>query len=146
MRSFAPLVLLALAPVAVSAPVPKAVKKGDTAAIVGIWKVTELTENGRDSRITYDTFVFDTAGVVTLRGNTKDIYSPQWTFTLDPKANPRRMSWSSLKGRTDWELVYALSGDTLKVGFIPKGKQAPAAVEPGDGLTLYVMTRDTSSK
>lgn len=144
-----PLVLLTLlAGTTAAAPVPKAVKKADDkTALVGTWRVTAETLNGRNERVTDDTFMFDAEGILTIRPKNPDMYKPHWTFKLDSEASPRRMQLSlSVKGPFERELVYELDGDTLKVGFINKGANPPAAVEPGDGLNLFVMTRDTPAK
>ncbi len=143
MRSL--LALALLAGFATAAPVPKAVKKkDDKAMIAGRWLVTELTVNGRNTNVSYNTFTFDTEGKVTLRSKKDDPSGSAWTWTIDPTVDPPGMQWATQNGKNDWQLVYEVTADTLKVGFIAKGAKPPTKVEPCDGLTLYVMTRDTS--
>lgn len=139
-----PLLALALlAGLAAAAPVPKSVKKvDDKTALVGTWQVTELTVNSRKTDTSYQTFTFDAVGKVTLRHGKDATGGSSWTWTIDDSASPRRMQWSTQPGRTDWDLVYEVDGDTLKVGFINKGAKPPASVVPAEGLTLYVMTRE----
>ncbi len=145
MRPLVALVLLA--GLATAAPVPKAVKKqDDKTALIGTWLVTDLTVNGKNNTVSYNTFTFDTEGKVTLRHQKGEPGGSGWTWTIDDTASPRRMQWATQQGRTDWDLVYEVDGDTLKVGFIGKGSKPPTKVEPCEGLTLYVMSRDTSSK
>ena len=141
------LALALLAGFAAAAPVPKVLKKkDDKTALAGTWLVTELTVNGRNNNVSYNTFTFDAEGKVTLRYKKDDPGGSAWTWTIDPEATPPRMQWATQPGRNDWDLVYEVDGDSLKVGFISKGAKPPAKVEPGDGLTLYVMTRDTPGK
>lgn len=146
MRPLLPVVILTLlAGLATAAPVPKAVKKlDDKSAIVGTWTVTDLTVNSRKVDISYKTFTFDAEGKVTLRYAKDAGNGSSWTWTIDDSTTPRRMQWTTQPGRNDWDLVYEVDGDSLKVGFIAKGSKPPTAVEPGDGLTLYIMTRDTT--
>jgi uncharacterized protein (TIGR03067 family) len=104
-----------------------------------------VTINGSESPLSTHTFIFDAdSGVRTIfNGNS----ASTWEVTLDMTASPRTMKWVS-PGRansSDWDCVYELSGNTLKVGFVRKGA-TPVKVEPADGLTLYVMTRDTTAK
>jgi uncharacterized protein (TIGR03067 family) len=142
------LVTLVCAAVGIAAPVPKDLKnkkQDDNTAIVGTWKVNTLTVNGKVSNISTEVFVFsDTGEVRTLTGGRDG--GSVWKWTLDPAAAPPAMRWNRAVGGSDWECVYELSGDTLKVGFIGKGSARPEKVEPGPSLTLYEMTRDTSAK
>ncbi len=148
MRPLHPVLTIALfAGFADAAPVPKALKKeDDKTAMTGTWQVTEYTEGGQNAVSSHGTFVFGAEGVVTLRSKKNDMYSPSWMFSLDTSASPRRMQLLMGKRLVIRELVYELDGDNLKVGFINDGANPPTKVEPGDGLTLYVMTRDTSAK
>ena len=50
------------------------------------------------------------------------------------------------KGPVERELVYESDGESLKVGFINKGAALPVTVEPGDGLNLFILVRDTPAK
>ena len=142
-----PLSLLAFAAGTVAAaPVPKDFKKVDDAtALVGTWKAHRLTLHGKDdANIHTHTFGFDAGGKChTLYGAGQ---RSDWTFTLDPKATPKRMTWVSVQGNTKFDCVYELSGDTLKVGFLSAGQSVPDKVEPGPSVTLYEMTRDKSAK
>ena len=140
---FAVALLVGLAP---AAPIPKALKKSDDKTlIVGTWQVHTLTVSGRKADISNDTFVFDAEGKVKLLNGGRDNGS-FWTWTIDPDASPPGMRWASNGGRNNWDCVYELSGDTLKVGFISSGAKRPEKVEPGASLTLYEMTRDTTAK
>lgn len=140
---FAVALLAAFAP---AAPVPKALKKKDDKAdIVGTWKVHTLTMNGRKTDISDVTFVFKADGTAKMFHSGED-NRPNWIVTLDPNASPPGMRWVNSGGRNNWDCVYELCGDTLKVGFISAGAKRPEQVEPGENLTLYEMTRDTSAK
>ena len=114
-----PLSLLALlAGTLVAAPVPKDFKKpDDAAALLGTWKAHRLTMQGKDdANIHTHTFGFDADGKChTLYGQGQ---RSDWTFALDPKATPKRMTWVAAgagRGPT-FDCVYELSGDTLKLG------------------------------
>lgn len=139
---FAFALLLAVGPL-VAAPVPKDFKRpNDRARLVGLWKVQSLTLNGQaNAQISTVTFGFAADGRChTLYGQGQ---RSDWTYTLDLKANPRRMRWVKADNPgTTFDCVYELDGDTLKLGFIASGKPAPAKAEPGPDLTLYEMTRE----
>ncbi len=139
-----PLLIIALlVGVAPAAPVPKAVKKADDKTLLlGSWKVSEVTANGKPATVSYHTFVFTEDGKLTLLSGAEKT-GPQWTWTIDPSATPRAMKWAT---GNPWDCVYDLDGDSLKLGLLNKGASVPATVEPGDGMTLYVMTRETPSK
>jgi uncharacterized protein (TIGR03067 family) len=139
-----PLLALALlAGLAAAAPVPKELKKKDDKhSLLGTWKVTELTSDGKPTTASYHTFVFTDDGKLTLiEGKNKT--GPQWTWAIDQSTTPRTMKWAT---GNPWDCVYELDGDSLKLGLLNKGAKPPASVEPGNGLTLYVMTRDTTGK
>lgn len=135
--------LALLAGSATAAPVPKSIKKvDDKTAILGRWKVTEITVNGRPTTASYHTFVFTDDGKLTLLSGTEQT-GPLWTWTVDDTASPRTMKWTTAN---PWDCVYDLDGDSLKLGLLNKGAKTPAKVEPTEGLTLYVMTREPSKK
>jgi len=142
-----PLSLLALlAGTLVAAPVPKDFKKADDATLLaGTWKAHRLTMHGKDdANIHTHTFGFDADGKChTLYGQGQ---RSDWTFTLDPKATPKRIKWVSVQGNSNFDCVYELSGDTLKLGFLGAGQPVPDKVEPGPALTLYEMTRAKDAK
>lgn len=145
MRPYHLAIAFILATAVSAAPVPKAVKKqDDKSALVGTWKVSAVTINQTSSSLDTHTFIFDAdGGVRTLFGNKNN--SSDWTWTIDTTTNPRTMRWVSGPGtKNSWSCVYELDGDSLKVGFIAPGNKLPAKVEPTEGLTLYVMNRDTS--
>ena len=141
--------ILSLATGAAAAPVPKEFKKADdAAAVLGTWKTTALTVAGRaDANIHTHTFVFEADGKCHSlfgKGNRSD-----WTYTLDPKATPKRMTWTSAPvgrgpqfGALEFDCVYEVSGNTFKLGFLPNAQAVPDKVELGPGLTLYEMKRE----
>ena len=139
------LLALGLVSAASAAPVPKDFKKADD-AIVGTWKAHRLTLHG-EAIVNNDmqTLVFDANGKchsVDATGQRLD-----WTFTLDPKATPKRMKWLSALGRgVAFDCIYELSGDAFKLGFLAAGKPVPDNVEPGPNVTLYEMTRVKGEK
>ena len=141
-----PLSLLAFAAGSLAAaPVPKDFKKPDDAtALLGTWVAHTL--HGTPGKPHTHTFVFEPDGKChTLYGAGQ---RSDWTFTLDPKATPKRMKWVSAGARgANFDCVYEVSGDTLKVGFLAVAGQPVAdQVEPGPGVTLYEMARDKSAK
>ena len=135
-----------------AAPVPKDFKKPDDATLlVGTWKVTALSVNGRpNANLHTHTFGFDADGKChTLFGENGNANRSDWTYTLDPKATPKRMKWTSAPvgrgpqfGALEFDCVYEVSGNTFKLGFLPNAQAVPDKVELGPGLTLYEMKRE----
>lgn len=149
MRPYHLAVAFILATAVSAAPVPKAVKKqDDKSTLVGTWKVSAVTINGNDSFPNTHTFIFDAdGGVKTLFGKISS--TSTWNWTIDTTTSPRTMRWESNpknNNNNSLNCVYELDDDSLKVGFISPGSKPPAKLEPTEGLTLYVMIRDTSTK
>lgn len=137
MRSLLALTLVIGLGVAPAAPVPKAVKKKDDAAlVVGTWKPAN---NGTCW------YQFNADGTMqTWHGLSKG--SPlDWTWTLDPDTTPKRMKLTRAVGSGVYDCLYELDGDTLKIAFIV-GAIEPKKVEAAPGLQLYEQARDTSVK
>jgi uncharacterized protein (TIGR03067 family) len=121
-----------------AAPVPKALKKADDRQLIlGRWMPagggTQWYQfNGDGTLSTWYTV-----------GNAPD---PQYKVTLDPTASPKRITWIGLKsGKVEWEGLYELDGDNLKVAYSPAPK-VPTGFEPGQAQTVIQQTRDTSAK
>jgi uncharacterized protein (TIGR03067 family) len=143
-----PLIALTLfACLSPAAPVPKALKKkaDDATLIVGRWKVHTLSVSGRNSNAPDSTFAFDRDGQVRIIEGGRD-NGNFWNWSLDPDGNPPGMRWVMPRGNNNWDCVYELAGDSLKVGFVPAGAKRPEMVEPGNGITLYEMTRLTTER
>lgn len=128
-----------------TAPIPKVVRKDDKSALVGSWTATAMTVNGSDAESLIRKFAFDADGK--LEWVTKHNNSI-WVVILDTTATPRTMKlvYPGRENNNDWDCVYELNGDTLKLGWLRRGMTPPAKLEPSEGVTLYEMTRDTSSK
>ena len=131
-----PLVALALlVSLAVAAPVPKVVKKGDAEQIVGTWKPAN----------TSCWYQFNADGTLKT-WHDPNRHSPlDWTYTLDPTTSPKQVRLTTADGKTSYNCIYDLEGDSLKLVFV-LGVKDPKKVEAGPGLQLYEQTRDTSPK
>ena len=139
------LVLLAATATLTAAPVPKDPKPGDDAALLlGAWKVESMIRDGES--VPPDTSRWTFTGEGTLDTlNTRKVVS-EWTFTIDPKAAPKRMTWTAKLNGTKWDCVYELKGDTLKIGFLDAHAKTPRAVEAGPTLILYELKREKAAK
>jgi uncharacterized protein (TIGR03067 family) len=104
---------LVLAPLALAAPVPKALKRADAAAIVGEWEVTAATYGGDDypSAVGTKWTLKDDGTAVRDRPN-QGLATAK--FEIDPKADPKAFDWHTGEGFT-FLGVYELDGDTFKV-------------------------------
>jgi uncharacterized protein (TIGR03067 family) len=121
-----------------AAPVPKALKKqDDRQLILGRWKpVVGQTQ----------WYQFNADGTLSTWYNPGESPDPQYTVTLDPTASPKRITWIGLKsGEVEWEGLYELDGDTLKVAYSPVPK-VPEGFGPGQAQTVIQQTRDTAAK
>lgn len=138
MRSL--LVVCLLAGYTFAAPVPKAVKKRDDAALIlGTWKPADK-----------GTCHYEFKADGTMRTwHVPEVGPPiDWTYTLDPTSTPKRMKLATV-GRpkaAEYDCVYALDGDRLKLAFTLGAKQLHEKWEETPGLQLYDQTRDTSAK
>lgn len=119
-----------------AAPVPKAVKKGDVALIVGTWKPAAS-----------GTCHYQFRDDGTMRTwHTPEVGPPiDWTYTLDPTASPKGVKLTSADGKS-YDCVYELDGDRLKLAFLLGAGKLEAKWETTPGLQLYEQTRDTSAK
>lgn len=136
---FALALLLTAGPV-VAAPVPKDFKKpDDRQLLVGAWKPAD---NG--------TAHFEFRADGTMRTwHSRNVGNPlEWTWTnLDPQAMPKRVTLTRTEGSGIYDCYYELTGDTLKVAFIvDKTLPVPGKLEPGRGLSFYLLTRDAPPK
>ena len=127
MRALLPLLLFGFGPL-LAAQVPKEFRKGDDKALLaGTWKAHALSINGRpEQSIVTHTFRLEPDGRChTLFGNGQ---RSDWTYTLDQTKTPKRMTWvgAGTGNSVTFECVYEVSGDSMKLGFITRGKTAPA--------------------
>ena len=138
-----PLLAVALlSALATAAPVPKA-KKDDKSLLLGTWTVT--SDNGKTGDERYiQSFEFKDGDL--LHTNYRQSASVTWTIELDPTATPKTLRWQERGGKTTWDCVYELSGDTLKVGIITGKAEPPAEVAKGPNCYLVELTRDTAGK
>jgi uncharacterized protein (TIGR03067 family) len=130
-----------------AAPVPKAVKTDDATAVLGKWHVESVhtaTEVSEDypKDVTFD-FRSATAVVQTWAA---DKTERRYTYTLDTKESPRRLSLTRDGSKHTDRCVYELAGDTLLLGFLEDEKAVPAKLVPAKGLVLYTMKRVKDGK
>lgn len=139
-----PLVVLLLACPLLAAPVPKAPKRPDDAtAILGRWKVERVTDGAMPVDGTaFESYVFQSDGSCTqfVAGGGRN----EFTFTLDDRATPKRIKLK-YKGTTNAELIYDLTGDALRIGYVAPGR-SPEKAEPARGVLLLELKRDTVGK
>jgi hypothetical protein len=133
------LALVLLGSLAVAAPVPKALKKQDTATLlVGTWK----PDNGKGS----EWFQFDGEGGMKA-WTSGSVNSPAlYTYTLDPDPDARewRMTWSS-KGqpKPSYQVVYVIDGDRMYLTYTGVNSTPPTKPDP---TTVPNFTRQTPDK
>ena len=146
MSRLAPVALAVLVGSALAAPVPKDFKPNDAKRIVGTWHVEEVHYDGIRAA-EYQTNVFYTfdaeGGFAQSMTGEKNVF--RRTFTLDPKAAPKRMAMIPEGGEIAEPWVYELTGDTLVMAYL-KGGKVPDAVRPAKGLYVYTLSRVTADK
>jgi uncharacterized protein (TIGR03067 family) len=136
MRPLFALVLLAtLAP---AAPVPKALKRADDRQLIlGRWMPVEGQTQW---------YQFNPDGTLSTWYARGEAPEPQYRFTLDPTVSPKRITWIGAKsGKVEWEGLYELDGDTLKVAYSP-APNVPQGFAPEQAQKVIQQTRDTSAK
>ncbi len=129
--------LIMLGSLAVAAPVPKTLKKQDTATLlVGTWKPDKGSE----------WFQFDGEGGMKA-WTSGSVNSPAlYTYALDPDPDARewRMTWSSKgQAKPSYQVVYVIDGDRMYLTYsgvngIPQQKPDPT--------TTPNFTRQTTNK
>ena len=112
---------------AAAAPVPKeAMKPDDTKAILGRWQGNTLPNPPTPHSFTFRFSDDGTCGITNVGAQQE---TPA-EYTLDPAGTPKRMKWLNGRERAEWRCVYELDGDTLRVGFVPAGKDVPDSLDP----------------
>ena len=121
------LTLLLAGSLAVSAPVPKAVKKfpPDPDRFQGAWTVVE--NNGKpDTGNTVWTFT--DGNMHSSSGNTN------WVIKLDPDQSPRHIDITNYPG------IYEFDGDKLTIAYTTGGTR-PTGFTPGNSVMVSVLVR-----
>jgi uncharacterized protein (TIGR03067 family) len=136
------LALLALPTAAIlAAPALKDRKPDDGDRIVGVWAQESLSLRGQAPQGGQrSTFQFGKDGICGIT-NANGSQFPPSRYTLDPSSSPRRMKWLNGPEQTEWQCLYELEGDTLKVAFVDQGTEAPRKIEPTKNLTIYYLKR-----
>ena len=135
MRSLlAAVVLTTLAP---AAPVPKAVKKVDDAGLlVGRWRPNDGSKQW---------YEFKADGTFKTWNEPSEDTAYHYKWSIDPTASPKRMTMSNAgSGKAEWEAVYELDGDDLRITYSGVGK-VPAGIGKEFGI-FNGLTRDTTTK
>ena len=122
--------------------------KEDKDAILGVWKVEKVEEEGKDASDTEDGKRFKSSPL-TITGNKivmEGVF--EMTYQLDPAAKPKAIDLDNGGGKT-WNSVYSLEGNTLKIcAPLDPGGNRPAEVATKDGSKsrLLVLKRETKEK
>ncbi len=142
---FTTLAVLILAVAVQAAPVPKALKKpNDAKAILGTWSGHLAPVSDANAPPTYTMQFFEDGTSAFISGGSAP--SPS-EYTLDPDSSPKKMRWLHDKSKTEYKCLYAIEGDTLKVGFGYSGKELPNELTSQPGiLALYELKRVSPSK
>jgi uncharacterized protein (TIGR03067 family) len=126
--------------VAAAAPALKDRKNEDRDRIVGVWVQESITVHGNASDSPqHRTFRFGKDGTCGITNGTGSENPAR--YTLDPSTSPRRMKWLNGPEMSEWQCLYELDGDSLKVAFVDQGTEAPNKIEPTRNLTIYYLKR-----
>lgn len=134
--------LLLLVGLATAAPVPKVVKKktDDAELLLGYWKPVGDRSEG---------FEFAADGVMKAYGSRdRQGGGVPYKWSIDPTASPKRMTWGgSTDGKPQWECVYELDGDKLRITYAIVGSPVPTEIGPHVKGGLFCdLIRDTPAK
>jgi RNA polymerase sigma factor (sigma-70 family) len=120
--------------------------KEDKDAILGMWKVEKVEDDGKDASDT-DTGKTFKSKPLTVTGNKIVLEGVfELTYKLDPAAKTKAIDLDNGGGKT-WDCVYSLDGDTLKIcaPMMPGGNR-PAEVAAKEGTRLLVLKRVAKDK
>ncbi len=137
------LALALFAGMTTAAPVPKAVKKktDDATDLVGTWRAVP---GARD-----ESFQFTADGkMAAWSGKGGHGGSFPYTWTIDPTTAPKTMNWgdASTPPRPQFECVYELNGDTLRIAYSTVGKRPANPTAAANGNFICDLVRDTPAK
>ena len=105
-------------------------------ALKGRWQVTAARFNGADSdNLRGRTLVFDDQEFSTYDGETK---GRTLTFTLDPKADPKRIDLNAADDRKALG-IYSVAKDELKICYGEPGADRPGKFESAAGSRVFLL-------
>lgn len=127
---FAAMLFLLAAPLS-AAPVPKEMKaKRDADRLVGRWKPA-------DGKNTWYEFRAD--GTMKTWNEPNEASAVPYRWTIDPTTTPKRMTWANGgTGMVEWEAVYELDGNDLRMTYAHTPK-----VPPGLGAAFGIVNKQT---
>jgi uncharacterized protein (TIGR03067 family) len=144
MPRFIPLLVVLFAPLAVGAPVPKAIgkrKKPDLEQLEGRW-VVETIDSGQGQQPPKDdwaTFYWEVKDGRLFTGTATGPGYRGAGITLDPTQSPKHMDVTS--DGTTVPYIYEIDGDTLKTIHSSSGQPRPAGFTGGNGRYSFVWKR-----
>jgi uncharacterized protein (TIGR03067 family) len=130
--------LLCLAVVLATLPASADEKKPATAAALkGKWEVTAAKFNGADSEsLTGRFLVFDQGEFTTYQGDTK---GRTVRFTVDPKADPKKIDLTAGSEDKKAAGIYAVTKDELKLCYGEPGADRPGKFESAAGSRVFLL-------
>jgi uncharacterized protein (TIGR03067 family) len=126
------------------APEPKPDQAKERERLQGTWAVTKVTVNGNvvtDPDLSGATVVFQENDLAVKKGDrTMERFALRMDSTADPKAFHATRVEPKSPEQSGW-MIYALTGDTLQIGFCNALKVRPAGFEPREDLVVLGLSR-----
>jgi uncharacterized protein (TIGR03067 family) len=107
--------------------------------IVGEWAVESVSVGGKPASPASDRWVFNADGTYLISCGQR---SYPGTFSHDPKGSPGQLDLTLTDMGQQKNLCrFQIDGDKLVLSVGHDSKIRPAGLEPGEGATVWVMTR-----
>jgi uncharacterized protein (TIGR03067 family) len=123
---------------------PKPDQAKERERLQGTWAVTKVTVNGNvvtDPDLSGATVVFQENELAVKKGDrTMERFALRMDSTADPKAFHATRVEPKSPEQSGW-MIYALTGDTLQIGFCNALKVRPAGFEPREDLVVLGLSR-----
>ena len=121
-----------------AAPVPKEVRAGDAARLLGEWHLTEAKYGEADYAAIGTKWTFGADGKA-LRDRPNEGLGTA-AYKIDPSAAAKTFDWETGEG-TLFHGVYELDGDAFKVVLVLGTEERPAACRPIEGGYHFTFRR-----
>ena len=141
MKILAFALLLAAAPFAIAAPVPKELKKEEK--LDGVWELISLESFGQTRVPPKQRWKFEGEKIVVEQGipNGAARVRPPVTIKVDAGALPKSLDYNAGGERNMRPAIYEVDGDTLRILLNARSTDRPKLMKSDEAFVMYVFKR-----